>query len=518
MTLLDSKLVFFDLQTTGASPASGAPLEVAWTVGAAKDQHECVVYRYLLRQPDEQPVPRRIQALTGITDGDMESAVEWVHASGELQAALSNACMPGFVIHYAQFERPFLRALYEDFDSRFNLLCTHQIATRLFPNLPSRGIRGLAGYFGFPLDECKRADTHVIATFAIWQHLCGLLAERGILTLDDLQKWLETAPKAKRTKYEYPLERGIRLAMPDCPGIYKMMSCRGDVLYVGKATSLKHRVNSYFRGKKHRDPKKLEMLTQAWDIKIEPCETVLEACLLEVREIKRLSPPYNIAMNTGVRPLLFYSRDFSSCSVKQSDEHPIGPFRNEFVLDGFTRFLHSVRTGEWDSLLFFEEIDPELMESGFQLFLNDMRLSREQLMQARSALALGAWLYRKKLAEEEIDEEEIEGEQTDEEVELTAEDIAAKCGRLLRHSAHAYLLCRRLTALMNSRVTFSESGVCRTLDFEHTSSQLLYPWENADIETFDVLRVLHTELNRLKKNGEPVEVVPLNTPASSFAR
>jgi DNA polymerase-3 subunit epsilon len=501
--LLDLKLVFLDLQTTGASPATGAPLEMAWALGSANDKRHGLTRRYLLKQPDEQPVPKRIQALTGITDGDMENAVDWCHAETELRESVGKACLPSFVIHYAQFERPFLRELFDEFDSRFNLVCTHQIATRLFPNLPSRGIRGLAGYFGFPLDECKRADTHVTATFAIWKHLCGLLAEKEIRTWEQLQNWLQTTPKQKRTKYEYPLERGIRLAMPDCPGIYKMMSRRGDVLYVGKATSLKDRVNSYFRGKKHRDPKKLEMLTQAWDIKVEPCATVLEACLLEVREIKRLAPPYNIAMNTGFRPLLFYSEDFATCSIKQTDEQPVGPFRNEFVLDGFTRFLGSLRSGEWDQAMFFDEIDPLLIEEGFGLFLAQFALSKELISRPRSALAFGAWLCRQ-VVEEEI-EDDADDEKEDEEIELTPEDVAAKFPKLLMRAAHAYLLSRKLTRLLNSTVTFTESSVQRTLHFAHPSSEKL--WHNTDIETFDTLRVLHTELNRLKKIGERIEVI-----------
>jgi DNA polymerase III subunit epsilon len=508
VNLLDLKLLFLDLQTTGASPATGAPLEIAWALGRGKDARSKITTRYLLRQPDDQPVPRRIQALTGITDGDMEHAVDWQHAKSQMLDSLAESARKAFVIHYAQFERPFLRELFEQFDDEYEVVCTHQIATRIFPNLPSRGIRGLSGYFGFPLDECKRADTHVTATFAIWKHLCGLLEEREVRTWEELRTWLKEAPKAKRTHYEYPLERGIRLSMPDCPGIYKMISRRGDVLYVGKATSLKDRVNSYFRGRKHRDPKKLEMLTQAWDIKVETCPTVLEACLREVQEIKKLSPPYNIALNTGIRPLLYYSHDFSSSALKQTDQHPVGPFRNEFVLDAFTRLLHSLRSGKWDTLLFYEEIDSQLMAQGFELFLKNQNLSREVFHNARSALALGVWLCRKRRVEIEAEEESIDAqanEVEDEEVELTPEDIAAKFERLLISAASSYLLSRKLTKLFNTQITFTESGVERTIAVSDLGVE---GWSQADIETFDLLRVLHTELNRLRKNGEQVVIIP----------
>lgn len=214
MNLLEAKLLFLDLQTTGASPANGSPLEIAWSLGAADDRARCAVTSYLLQQPEHEPVPKRIQALTGITDADMEAAVDLNFAQNELREAFKQAQVPAFMIHYAQFERPFLKEMLGD---SVETMCTHQIAARLFPNLPSRGIRGLAGYFGFPLEECKRAETHVVATRAIWKHLCEILAEKGINTWCDLRLWLEQLPKAKRTAYEYPLERGIRLSMPDCP-------------------------------------------------------------------------------------------------------------------------------------------------------------------------------------------------------------------------------------------------------------------------------------------------------------
>jgi hypothetical protein len=60
------------------------------------------------------------------------------------------------------------------------------------------------------------------------------------------------------------VDRIKRLEFPNRPGVYRMLSQSGQVLYVGKATSLKSRVNSYFRGQKGRDRKKLEMLAQVW--------------------------------------------------------------------------------------------------------------------------------------------------------------------------------------------------------------------------------------------------------------
>ena len=59
------------------------------------------------------------------------------------------------------------------------------------------------------------------------------------------------------------MPREVRLSLPDAPGIYRMLRTDDSVLYVGKAASLHHRVNSYFRKQNGIPERSLEMLSQA---------------------------------------------------------------------------------------------------------------------------------------------------------------------------------------------------------------------------------------------------------------
>lgn len=109
---------------------------------------------------------------------------------------------------------------------------------------------------------------------------------------------------------ESPTQKRQRLkqhanALPNRPGIYKMLDKSGEILYVGKAKSLKNRVGSYF-AKTIEHPK-----TQALVQRIEQIEIIItrgetEALLLEQNLIKNHRPPYNVLLRDDKSYLYIY--------------------------------------------------------------------------------------------------------------------------------------------------------------------------------------------------------------------
>src|SRR6185369_14547719 len=131
---------------------------------------------------------------------------------------------------------------------------------------------------------------------------------------------------ARSRRRVWPMPRDVRLSLPSAPGIYRMLRTDGSVLYVGKAASLHHRVNSYFRKQNGVPERLLEMLSQARAISFDVTPTRLEAALLEADEIKRHRPPYNVALTVRHRTLWFASPDLSARSQAPSPQCPLGPF------------------------------------------------------------------------------------------------------------------------------------------------------------------------------------------------
>lgn len=83
--------------------------------------------------------------------------------------------------------------------------------------------------------------------------------------------------------------------IPDSPGIYFWKKGQ-EVLYIGRATSLKDRVKSYFANDlmRTRGPRIVDMVTHADDLKWQETDSVLEAIILEANLIKKFQPRYNV--------------------------------------------------------------------------------------------------------------------------------------------------------------------------------------------------------------------------------
>ncbi len=82
--------------------------------------------------------------------------------------------------------------------------------------------------------------------------------------------------------------------LPDAPGVY-FFKKRARILYIGKATSLRDRVRSYFSSDigDTRGPRIVKMLTEATGVSYQQTDSVLEALILEAALIKKHQPHYN---------------------------------------------------------------------------------------------------------------------------------------------------------------------------------------------------------------------------------
>ncbi|MBI2855374.1 MAG: GIY-YIG nuclease family protein, partial [Chloroflexi bacterium] len=81
-------------------------------------------------------------------------------------------------------------------------------------------------------------------------------------------------------------------ATPIRPGVYIMKDADGNVLYVGKAASLRHRLQSYFGSPSGQDPKTRQLVARVRDFEVIVTESPAEALILENTLIKKFRPKY----------------------------------------------------------------------------------------------------------------------------------------------------------------------------------------------------------------------------------
>src|SRR6187399_1211356 len=150
--------------------------------------------------------------------------------------------------------------------------------------------------------------------------------------------------------FEY---QNILSTLPDNPGVYQFYDKDGRLIYVGKAKSLKKRVNSYFNKEQLDSGKTAVMVRNIADIKTIKVETEMDALLLENNLIKKHQPKYNVNLRDDKTypwvciknerfPRVFYTRNL----IRDGSEY-FGPYTSVKMIEtllGLFSQLYKLRT------------------------------------------------------------------------------------------------------------------------------------------------------------------------------
>lgn len=135
----------------------------------------------------------------------------------------------------------------------------------------------------------------------------------------------------------------INKKMPDKPGVYFFLGKRKEILYIGKATSLRNRIRSYFTNdiKEKRSELIEQMVEEAKSVEWTVTDSVLEALILETNLIRTHKPRYNtrskddksynhliITKEEYPRVLVVRGKDLTEQYVKKDLKYVFGPFPN----------------------------------------------------------------------------------------------------------------------------------------------------------------------------------------------
>ncbi|GAA3562141.1 DEDD exonuclease domain-containing protein [Microlunatus spumicola] len=293
--LSDLTYCVVDLETTG-----GAETDRITEIGAVKVRAGEVLGEFQTLVNPRTHVPPLIAVLTGITNSMVAGAPTLREV---LPAFLAFAQGTVVVAHNAPFDTGFLRRACEALGypyPRWPVLDTATLARVILlrDEVPNCKLGTLARHFRTTVTPNHRALTDAQATVDVLHGLMERVGNLGVHTLEDLQEFSRQVSPQRRSK------RTWAAGLPETAGVYLFVAeqeaspgtaggeAQRHVLYVGKSKNLRARVRTYFTAAEKRR-RMDEMVRLATGVETIPCQTQLEADVLELRLIAAHAPRYN---------------------------------------------------------------------------------------------------------------------------------------------------------------------------------------------------------------------------------
>jgi DNA polymerase III subunit epsilon len=268
-----------DIETTGGYASANGITEIAIKIFDGKE----VVEEFETLINPGQPIPRYIQAFTGISNEMVEQAPAFSEVAEKIHSFLKGKV---FVAHNVNFDYSFVKAHLEHHGYPFQekKLCTVRLARQILPGFASYSLGKLCHSLDIIIENRHRAGGDAAATAILFKKLLSCDTKNWIASsLNRNSKEQALPPNVKKSDFD---------ALPRTPGVYYFHDQKGKVVYVGKAKDIRSIVNSHFSNNS-AGRQKQNFLRSIYSISFQPTATELMACILESTEIKKLWPIFN---------------------------------------------------------------------------------------------------------------------------------------------------------------------------------------------------------------------------------
>jgi len=361
--LREIEFVILDTETTGLRPGHHRVIEVA---GIRMRAGEVIGSFQSLLNPGMR-LPAFIVQFTGITQEMVAKAPKAHEVLPGFLHFIDGAILVGhnigFDIGFLSYEAQLL-----GYDFPIDGLDTIPLARRYLPGLRRFKLDKVADHLKIPTANRHRALGDAKVTAAIFMKLLELAEQQGIQTLGHLRRrlqlpvaWSGDITQATATRQIEQLRMDGKTSaqsiilrptgslflnpawkqdFPARPGVYLMKDAFGQVIYVGKAKSLKDRLASYYNQPLGYTRKMDGLLQSVKEIETRVLGSELEALLVESQLIKELQPTYNVQLrNYELYPFIKidiqhpFPRVYASHEVAADGARYFGPFRSRRIVD-----------------------------------------------------------------------------------------------------------------------------------------------------------------------------------------
>ncbi|MEG8945847.1 exonuclease domain-containing protein [Rosettibacter firmus] len=310
----------FDFETTGTSPSLDKVIEI----GIVKISKGKIIDTFQSFINPGRPVPYFITLMTGITNSDVSNAPYFEEVYYKIKEFVGDSIL---VAHHLNFDYSFLRN--ECANANLEMLnnytvCTLKLAKRLFPELPSKSLGSLTRHFKIRHKNIHRGLGDALATAKIFLKMFPYLRnDHNADTVADIINF-QNIPASKPFKIIKKKLASDYASIPDSPGVYFFKNSKDEIIYIGKAKSLKQRISNYFLNNVPRKTK--EIIRKAHRIDFQKTNTELTALLAEAELIKKYKPNLNTLLKR-------YSNNYF-IRITNNHEYPKVEVVSTFDFDG----------------------------------------------------------------------------------------------------------------------------------------------------------------------------------------
>ena len=242
---LDTTYCVLDLETTGFSPKT----EKITEIGVMKFQDGKVIDKFSCFVNPQKPIPARVIEVTNITDDMVKDADTIDVVFPKLLDFIKDSVL---VAHNAEFDVNFLKhnakVLGYDFD--FTYLDTLSLAQELFPDFKTYKLGRIAKRLGIKVDVAHRALDDVATTVKVFTIMLDMLKERGVVTLEDVEKYASDEIAKKESYKKVRTNHAIILAKnyEGLKNLYRLVSYSHLDYFYKKPRILKSMYKKYSEG------------------------------------------------------------------------------------------------------------------------------------------------------------------------------------------------------------------------------------------------------------------------------
>ena len=265
-----------DIESTGGKYNEEGIMEIAIH---KFDGHE-VVDKFMSLVNPEREIQPFVTKLTGINNKMLRSAPKFHEVAKRIVEITEGTIL---VAHNAQFDYRILRTEFRrlGYDFQRKTLCTVDLSKKLLPDAESHSLGKLVRSLGIPMSDRHRANGDAIATLKLFKLLLGKDSSKTIVK--------EVIRKEEHGELS-PNQLDIVSELPSETGVYYMHNKEGDIIFLGKTTNIKKRINQHFTNLGDL-ARKLQKLTKKVSYELTGSELV--ALLKEYEEVARNKPRFN---------------------------------------------------------------------------------------------------------------------------------------------------------------------------------------------------------------------------------